>query len=25
MNPQPFVKEANDRLGNKDEEIQRLG
>jgi len=25
MNPQPFVKEVNDRLGKKDEEIQRLG
>jgi len=24
MNPQPFVKEVNDRLGKKDEEIQRL-
>jgi len=25
MNPQPFVKEVDDRLGKKDEEIQRLG
>jgi PAS domain S-box-containing protein len=25
MNPQPSVKEVNDRLGKKDEEIQRLG
>jgi PAS domain S-box-containing protein len=25
MNPQPSVKEANDRLGHKDEEIRRLG